>query len=130
MILIAGALLVAASGFLFRRDVAGPFDRTRFRYSVMAEGAGIAIVLLVCIPLQRSDLIMPLIGMVVGLHFVPLAKVFGDRAFVTVGCLMAGVSLAALLWLPPLRQAISGVGGGILLWGFALWTSLLRGRMV
>ena len=67
---------------------------------------------------------MPLVGAVVGLHLLPLARAFNDRRFVFAGSLLAGVCLASLLWAPPIRMAIAGVGAGVVLWGFALWTSL------
>ena len=55
---------------------------------------------------------------------VPLARAFEDRRFVLAGSLLAGVCLASLLWTPPLRMAIAGIGAGVVLWSFALWTSL------
>ena len=69
---------------------------------------------------------MPLVGTVVGLHMLPLARAFDDRRFVLAGGLLAGVCMASLLWTPPLRMAIAGIGAGVVLWSFALWTSLRR----
>ena len=122
-LLVTGAVLVAACGFACRRR-ARIMDRRMFRISVLAESGGIGIVVLGCILLQRPDLIMPLIGIVVGLHLLPLARAFEDRRFVLAGSLLAGVCLASLLWTPPLRMAIAGIGAGVVLWSFALWTSL------
>ncbi len=126
-LLITGAAVVAACGFASRRR-AKIVDRKTLRFSVLAESGGIAIVLLGCGLSQRPDIIMPLVGTVVGLHFLPLAKAFNDRRFVFAGSLTAGVCLASLLWTPPIRMAIAGVGAGVVLWGFALWTSLRQTR--
>lgn len=52
------------------------------------------------------------------------ARAFDDRRFVLAGSLLAGVCLASLLWAPPLRMAIAGIGAGVVFWSFALWTSL------
>ncbi len=49
---------------------------------------------------------------------------FNDRRFVFAGGLLAGVCLRSLLWAPPIRIAIAGVGAAVVLWGFAVWTSL------
>ena len=67
---------------------------------------------------------MPLIGLVVGLHFLPLARAFDDRRSVLAGCLLTGVGLASLLWPPPTRMAIAGVGAGVALWAFVVWAGL------
>ena len=123
LLLVTAAFLVAACGFARCRRTRIKDGRT-FRISVLAESGGIGIVVLGCSFLQRPDLIMPLVGTVVGLHMLPLARAFDDRRFVLAGGLLAGVCMASLLWVPPLRMAIAGIGAGVVLWGFALWTSL------
>jgi hypothetical protein len=122
--LFIGALVVAGIGIILGQQSPRLFDRKAFRKALIAEGIGIVVVLLTCNLLQQPSIILPLIGAVVGLHFLPLAKAFGDRTFIMAGCLMAGINLAALFWPSPLRGAISGIGGGVTLWAFALWTSL------
>ena len=121
--LVAGAAVVAASG-LIRRRRARIIDRRTFRLGILAESVGLAAVLLGCGLARRPELIMPMIGAVVGLHFLPLAKAFDDRRFGLAGFLMTGLCLMSLLWQPPLRVAIAGVGTGAVLWAFALWASL------
>ena len=100
-----------------------------FRLGVLAEGVGIAAVLVGCGASRRPDLIMPMVGVVVGLHFLPLARAFGDRRFVVAGCLLAGVCALSLLWPSPLRVAVAGIGAGVVLWGFALWASFRPARL-
>lgn len=121
--LIAVASVVAACGFV-RRGSTRLVDRRMFRLGVLAEGAGIAVVVPACAVSSRPDLIMPLVGAVVGLHFLPLGKAFGDRRLVLAACAMTCVCLASLSWPVPVRTAIAGIGAGIVLWGFAVWTSL------
>jgi hypothetical protein len=125
--LVFGAAAVAACGFA-QRGRNGIINRRAFRFSVLAESVGIALVLLTCSSIRRPDLIMPLVGAVVGLHFVPLAGAFNDRRFIFAACLLTGVCLASLLWSPPVRMAIAGIGAGAVLWAFALWTSLPQGH--
>jgi hypothetical protein len=122
-LLVIAVVLVAACGFT-RRGATGIVDRRAFRISVLAEIVGIGIVVLGCSLSQRPDLIMPLIGTVVGFHLLHLTKAFNDRRFVVAGSLLASVCLVSLLWTSPLRMAVAGIGSGIVLWGFAVWTSL------
>ena len=121
--LVLGAVVVAWCGFTRHRRTR-IIDRKMFRLSVLAESAGIAVVVPACSLSGRSDLIMPLVGAVVGLHFLPLARAFGDRRFVLAACALTCVCLTSLLWSPPTRTAIVGIGAGVVLWIFALWTSL------
>ena len=124
--LVTGAVVVAASGL--GRQSLQMVDRRTFRFSVLAEGAGIAVILLACDVSRRPDLIMPLVGTVVGLHFLPLASAFGNRRFLLSGSLMTVVCLCSLTWPLPVRTAIAGIGAGGILWAFALWSSLARVR--
>jgi len=123
-----GALLVVTIGLLSGRGAAQPFKSRVFHYSVIAEVIGVALVLIFCIPLDQPSFIKPLIGAIVGLHFLPFAKAFEDRLFILAGALMIAVSLSALLWPSPARDAIAGLGGGIILWLFVLYASLVRKR--
>ena len=75
--LVIGAVVVAWCGFTHRCRTR-LVDRKAFRRGVLAETAGIAVVVPTCGVLGRPDLIMPLVGTVVGLHFLPLARAFGD----------------------------------------------------
>ena len=62
---VAGAVFVAWCGFT-RRQRARLVDRKTFRRGVLAESAGIAVVVPACSLSGRPDLIMPLVGAVVG----------------------------------------------------------------
>ena len=91
-LLVTAAAVVAACGFVRRRRTR-IIDRRTFRFSVLAESGGITIVVLGCGFSQRPDLIMPLVGTVVGLHLLPLARAFDDRRFVLAGGLLAGIAM-------------------------------------
>ena len=119
---LLGAIFVAWSGFTRRRHTR-LVDRKTFRLGVLAETAAIAVVVPACILTRRPDLMMPLVGAVVGLHFLPLARAFGDQRFVLAAFALTCVCLTSLLWPAPTRMAIAGIGAGAVLWVFALWTS-------
>jgi hypothetical protein len=58
-------------------DQDGEKKRTkRFRYIFAGEGIGIYIAVLVVTNLHHAELTVPAIALVVGLHFIPLAKLF------------------------------------------------------
>jgi hypothetical protein len=122
-LLVTAAVLVAACG-LRRRQGMRIIDRRAFRIGVLAESGGIGIVVLSSTLSHRPDLIMPLVGAVVGLHLLPVARAFADRRLALAGGLLAGVCLTSLWWAPPVRTAIAGIGAGVVLWGCAVWTSL------
>ena len=65
-----------------------------------AEGLGIFIAINVVINLGHADLVIPVIALVVGLHFYPLAKVFRrtiDYYLATWTSLVALIAIA-LIW--------------------------------
>jgi hypothetical protein len=126
--LMAGALLVAAVGVFRGRRTARAFDKKRYLYALAGEAAGIVFVLLFCAIAEQPSLILPLIGAVVGLHFLPLAKVFEYPSLLLIGPLMTIVSFSALLWPPPFRDAVAGIGGGAILWLYVLYTGLIGKR--
>lgn len=127
--LCLGAMIVAAIGLAKGRNVDGrSFDHRPFKYAFIGEAIGISLVMAFCVLWRLPSLIIPLIGIVVGLHFIPLSKAFDDRRFIVAGSAMALLSLGALLWSAPERDAVAGIGGGAILWLFALWASLAAPR--
>jgi hypothetical protein len=73
----------------------------------------------------HSDYIAVWILFVVGVHFVPLGRLFRIRSLVVVGVVLIPVSVAAavigLVW-TVLPSAIAGGIGGLLLVGFGAWS--------
>lgn len=72
-------------------------------------------------------LIPPLVALVVGLHFLPLAAVFGQPRLRVPAALLVGAGLAgAAVWLADgpdgaVRFTV-GLVSALCLWGTALWT--------
>jgi hypothetical protein len=80
--------------------------------------------------LHRTDLATDWCAMVVGLHFLPLARIFRVLQFSILGILM--VLWCLLCWALFHSSAIAisaSLGTGILLWGSCV-TSLLRARKI
>jgi hypothetical protein len=72
----------------------------------------------------RHEYLAPWICLVVGVHFWPMAPVLKSPSLVVLGALLAAVAVAAVLvsrrtGLAP--SAITGLGAGVALLGFASW---------
>ena len=60
------------------------------------QTAGIVLVGIACWVLHRSDLLWPLIGLVVSLHFLPLGWLFSVRPYYFVGMLGTAVAITSV----------------------------------
>jgi hypothetical protein len=74
----------------------------------------------------NAQYIAPWIGLVVGVHFLPMAPVLRNPSLIALGVLLVAVAVAAVLIsrrtdLAP--SALTGVGAGISLLGFAIWSA-------
>ena len=75
-----------------------------------------------CWKLNRTDLVWPLIGLVISLHFLPLGWIFNVRPYYVLGVLGTAVSLASLLgFTANTRTAVVALGLGLLIGGCALY---------
>jgi hypothetical protein len=89
----------------------------RFGWITGAEGAAILLAVVVLNAVSRPDYIPSVIALIVGLHFFPLAKLFGAPTYYVTGLLGSGIGVAGLLIPdPPLRNTIVGLSFGLLLW--------------
>lgn len=77
----------------------------------------------VLIRLKRKAYVAPWIAFIVGIHFISLKSVFDDPSLWLLAALLIAVSLVAV-WISPKLQvansAITGIGAGTVLFGFAL----------
>jgi hypothetical protein len=105
---IAAAILIGKAVSIIRENLRlpGPIaPRTPeekamlrpFLVVVAAEVVGIAVVNSICAVTQHLDLIVPLDVLIVGVHFLPLARIFRVPRYCWLGLLFCGVSLATLL---------------------------------
>ncbi len=135
-ILVLGGLLIWR-GTRLRRQAAG-FSRASVRaaprgssihrifvgYQIVAaaQTAGIVLVGIACWVLHRSDLLWPLIGLVVSLHFLPLGRLFSVRPYYFVGMLGTAVAITSLLGFDGAGRTVAvGLGLGLVLGGSAVY---------
>jgi hypothetical protein len=91
--------------------------RNGFRWTLIAEIAGCVAVVVVCNLLRRYELIPVGIAFVVGLHFLPLAKVFRAPIYYATGTLVPVWCVASLLLFRGLMIGVAAaIGTGIFLW--------------
>jgi hypothetical protein len=75
-------------------------EKARVRPFLIVAGAEVmafAVVNSICAATQHLDLIVPLDVLIVGVHFLPLARIFRVPRYYWLGLLFCGVILATLL---------------------------------
>lgn len=72
----------------------------QFGMIVAAEGFGCAGVALMCSSMHQWKLIVPLSLVVVGLHFLPLARLFEVPRYILTGALFCIIPIATILLIP------------------------------
>jgi len=107
VLVIAGALLAMSIRHLVRAlklpSEPSPRDRRvgrQFALIFILEGVAIALVSGACYLIGHRSWIVPLGLLIVGIHFMPLAKLFGVPRYMTLGWLFCVVSILTLLLVP------------------------------
>jgi hypothetical protein len=135
LLLLACSIFVLRRGRLLRKKypAVGASTRTTLKWYllvVLMEILGVLLVMSLANRFHRADLGTDWCAMVVGLHFLPLAKIFRAPHLVVLGILMT--LWCALCWVLFRSNALVisvSLGTGILLWGSCVF-ALLRARRV
>ncbi|MFJ9034250.1 hypothetical protein ACIRQP_38510 [Streptomyces sp. NPDC102274] len=122
-------LMLAARRILsaVAEDPFTPERRRRFYQINGVQWVLIAAVVMGCGRAGAPVLIAPLIALVVGLHFLPLAAVFEQSRLRVQAVLLIAVGAAGLvIWLADgpdqAVRLVVGLAAGLCLWGTAAWT--------
>jgi hypothetical protein len=102
-------------------------------FYVVTAAQWISIVLVggICSALHRPDLIWPLVGMIISLHFLPLGRLFGVRAYYLLGIVGTIITVFSILELTDgLRLITVGFGLGVLTIGGAAYLIANAGSLV
>jgi hypothetical protein len=100
----------APRGSLTRRIIVG------FYLVTAAQWLSIVLVGGICSALNRTELIWPLIGLVVSLHFLPLGRLFGVRPYYVLAGAGTLITLISILdFTDGLRLVVVGIGLGALM---------------
>lgn len=104
------------------------------------EGVAILAASVICNVTGHFALFFPIMALIVGLHFLPLARLFGVGMYYLTGALLCLVGIVALLAVP-VTATVGGreimarwlvVGGGcaVILWGTGLLLWVWGGRLL
>ncbi|MFG2266475.1 hypothetical protein [Streptomyces sp. NPDC048720] len=112
---------------------APPSQRRRFARVNAVQWLLVAAVAAGCGAGGLPELIMPLVAVVVGLHFLPLARVFAEVRLVVPGAVLTAVGIAGLVARaagasPGAVFTLVGVGCALTLWSTAAWSIAGAGR--
>src|ERR1700694_428257 len=81
-----------------------------------AQTLSVALVGFICWKLHRFDLIWPLIGLVISLHFLPLGRIFSVRPYYVLGVLGTAIALTSILGFNGSARTVAvGLGLGLLI---------------
>ncbi len=101
------------------------------------EGILIWIASAICNAINRFDLFFPIMAIIVGVHFFPLAALFQVKAHYVVGALLCLLAIITLLVIPEnitlgtqqitAQWVVLGFGAALILWGVG-WKLWLDGK--
>jgi len=93
--------------------------RTFYLLDFALEWAFIAAAFIALVKFERVDLAPQVLGLIIGLHYLPLSRIFGLRQYAWTGCLLIAGALGSLFI--PRGQSRNIVGFALL--GSILWAT-------
>ena len=123
-LLLLGAVAVRRSAHNVAETPWSPQRSRGFWLAFGAEAAAIVLIVSTALLLHRPQWIPPLVALAVGLHFLPLARLFRRPLYYVTGTALCAVCAATILFMPPQWGArhlqgwllSAGLGSGMVLW--------------
>ena len=144
-LLVGGIVLVLASRQLSNQASAAASQSGKriglwFGIVFTTEGLLIGVASAICNAINRFDLFFPIMAIIVGVHFIPLAALFQIRAYYLVGTLLCVLAVITLVAVPgqahlggqPImaQSVVLGFGAALILWAVGLGLWLLGKRLL
>jgi hypothetical protein len=85
-------------------------------WALAGEGAAIALTSHLLVKAGLAAFIVPAVAIIVGLHFLPLAKLLPVKIYYVAGVLITLAGVAGLVVDAPHRVVITGLSAAVLLW--------------
>jgi len=118
--LLVFVLLLIAACVVARRPGAAlglsPQAERVVMWSSIAEGIGIFVGIDIVINLGHRDWMLPVIALVVGLHFLPIARATASRAFGTLAIALLVAAVAGFALPQPAGATLAGFAAAASLW--------------
>lgn len=96
------------------------YARKIIKWSSIGEGIGLVVGSNLVILSNRLDLMLPVMALVVGLHFLPMGLMIGFPPFLIVGAAMILSAIIGFAIPAPSGGEIAGFGSGAILWAAAV----------
>ena len=126
--LLRGKALATLCGA--RRDDFWAEHSRQFKLITIFEGSSCGIVLVLTNHFHRPELLASGIALVVGLHFLPLARILRFPVYYWVGAgIVVCAVLSALLFRGDAATATAGIGTGLILWATGLYSLTLSRQL-
>ncbi len=122
--LVGSILLAVATARLPSNGEAGRFDGAIYGIAVTAEAIAIVVAVPVLRRLGRGDWLVPVIAMIVGLHFLGLWRATGDAVFVGLAAGLCAIGIMGVRVPASWRMLVVGFGCALVLWAAAAATIL------
>jgi hypothetical protein len=126
------ALIALAALRVIRRPGTGlavtPKEEKAIIWATIGEGVGLFLVANFAVNLHRTDLLMPGMALVVGLHFLPIALATSFRPFGILGGALIAAALAGVLLAPPTGGQVAGLAAALALWVASTLAVIRDGR--
>lgn len=104
------------------------------------EGLAIGAASAICTATNHFNLLFPIMAIIVGLHFIPLASLFRIKTHYVTGSLLTLLAIATLLFIPEnatlgghpviMWWLVVGFGSALILWGTGLKVWLIGQRWI
>ena len=144
-LLLGGISLLLASRRLSDQIAEADVPRGRriglwFVIIFASEGVLIGVASGICNALHRFDLFFPIMALIVGIHFFPLAALFQVKVYYLVGALLCLLAIITFLAVPErvtfggqqiiAQWIVLGFGAAFILWGVGVGLWLLGRRLL
>lgn len=125
---VVAAAIIAGAVIILRRpgprSSLTPIQGRVIMWSSIAEGVGIFLAINVVVNLGHPEWQLPAIALIVGLHFIPIARATRLPAFRALAIALIVAAFAGILLLPPTGPVVAGSVAALALW----WAAILAVR--
>ena len=116
---VFAAILVAALAIIRRpgpRLALSPAAERVVMWSTIAEGIGIPVAIELVVNFGHAAWELPAIALIVGLHFLPIARATALGAFYLLGGALVAAAIVGAALAPPIGPIIAGAAAATALW--------------